>query len=60
MTDSGYVVVALSKIPATPSTAGNRVCVHISLNLGQAHCGNEMIWLGSRSVQFRMGVNVTN
>jgi hypothetical protein len=60
MTESGYVVVALSKIPDTPSSAGNRVSVHISLNLGQAHCGNEVIWLSSKSAQFRIGVKVTN
>ena len=60
MTESGYVVVALSKIPATPSSAGNRVSVHISLNVGQAHCGNEVIWLSSKSAQFRIGVKVTN
>jgi hypothetical protein len=54
------VVVALSKIPATPSSAGNSVSIHTSLNLGQAHCGKEVIWLSSKSAQFRMGVKVTN
>jgi hypothetical protein len=58
--ERGYVVVALSKIPATPSSTGNGVSLQISTNRGQYQLGNETTWFGSRSAQFRIGVKVAN
>ena len=43
------MVVALSKIPATPSSAGNGVSRQISTKRGQYQLGNETTWFGSQA-----------